>query len=123
MTLTLRSTALCSRYDYSIDSPPVTSDPLDRIRQRFTERCLGDLDRLRELRTSGAYPENSEALSALSAIAHSLAGAGGTMGFPEISERAFELESMLIAGKVDETAASALDDLIEELNRIALTSS
>ena len=101
----------------------VISDPLDQIRKRFTERCLGDLGHLRALRTSGAYRENSEALSRLSAIAHSLAGAGGTFGFPDLSGKAFELESLLLAGNVDDSATSALDELIAELNRITLQSS
>jgi hypothetical protein len=37
------------------------------------------------------------------------------MGFPEISEKAFELESMLIEGKVDDQAAAALGQLIKAL--------
>jgi HPt (histidine-containing phosphotransfer) domain-containing protein len=48
-------------------------------------------------------------------IAHSLAGAGGTLGFPEISNKAFEVESMLIEGTVGDQAATALDQLIRAL--------
>ena len=55
------------------------------------------------------------AQSALARIAHSLAGAGGKLGFPEISNRAFEMESMLIEGKADDQAAAALDQLIKAL--------
>ena len=54
----------------------------------------------------------------LTRTAHSLAGAGGTLGFPEISSRAFELESLLIEGKLDDSATAALDELIETLKRI-----
>jgi HPt (histidine-containing phosphotransfer) domain-containing protein len=103
-------------------SLPVNSDPLDRIRKRFIERCCDDLERLRQLRTSCAYRDNEKAFSTLSAIAHSLAGAGGTLGFPEISSKAFELESRLIEGNAGEATTSALDELIAELNRIAPTS-
>jgi HPt (histidine-containing phosphotransfer) domain-containing protein len=103
-------------------SPPVSSDPLDQIRKRFTERCSGDLHRLRELRSSNAYRNDEDALSALKGIAHSLAGAGGTLGFPEISSRAFELESLLIEAKVDYRATMALDGLIQTLEKISASS-
>ena len=97
----------------------MTPDPLGQIRKRFTERCHGDLERLRELRSSGAYREHTEALSALTMIAHSLAGAGGTFGFHEISSRAFELESLLLEGKVDDRATAALDELIRVLETVS----
>lgn len=96
------------------------SDPLDQIRKRFTERCLGDLDRLRELRASGIYRDDAGTMSVLVGIVHSLAGTGGTLGFPEISSRAFELESMLIEGQVEATAA--LDRLIQALEVVSASS-
>ena len=105
------------------ESLPVISDPFEQIRKRFSARCLDDLDRLRGLRTSGIHLEKPEAFSALSAIAHSLAGACGTRGFPEISEKAFKLESILIAGNFDESVASALDELIAELEKFTRNSS
>ena len=95
------------------------SDPLDQIRKRFIERCRGDLHRLRESRASGAYRDGAEALSVLAAIAHSLAGAGGTFGFPEISSRAIELESLLIEGKIDDRATATLDQLIKALETVS----
>jgi HPt (histidine-containing phosphotransfer) domain-containing protein len=97
-------------------------DPLDKIRKRFTERCRGDLDRLRELRASGVYRDDAEAISVLAGIAHSLAGAGGTLGFPQISSRAFEVESMLIEGSIDDRATKALDELIQTLETAASSS-
>jgi HPt (histidine-containing phosphotransfer) domain-containing protein len=103
----------------SLQSPAVISGPLEQIRKRFIERCRGDLHRLRELRSSGAYRDSAEALSGLAGIAHSLAGAGGTLGFPEISSRAFEVESLLIEGKVDDRATSALDQLIKALETVS----
>lgn len=96
----------------------MTSDPWDQIRKRFVERCSGDLHRLRESRSAGAYRDNAEALSLLAAIAHSLAGAGGTFGFPEISSRAAELESLLIEGKIDDRASVLLDQLIQALETV-----
>lgn len=98
------------------------SDPLDHIRKRFVERCRGDLDRLRELRASGAYRDDAGTISVLVGIAHSLAGTGGTLGFPEISNRAFEVESMLIEGQVDDRTTAALDRLILALEAVSLPS-
>jgi len=100
----------------------VTSDPLDQIRKRFLERCGDDLHRLKELRSSGACWDNPDAISTLTGIAHSLAGAGGTLGFPEISNKAFELESMLIGRNLDERATAALDRLIETLETVSASS-
>ena len=100
----------------------MSSDPLDRIRNRFLERCRSDLRRLEELHSSGAYRHDPDALSLLVGIAHSLAGAGGTFGLPEISSRAFEFELLLIEGKLDDSATAALDELIETLKRILTTS-
>jgi HPt (histidine-containing phosphotransfer) domain-containing protein len=71
------------------------------------------------LKSSGVYRDSAEALSALAAIAHSLAGAGGTLGFPEISSRAVELESLLIEGKIDDQASAALDELIQALEPVS----
>jgi HPt (histidine-containing phosphotransfer) domain-containing protein len=97
----------------------VISDPWNQIRKRFVERCRGDLHRLRESRSSGAYRDSAEALSVLAAIAHSLAGAGGTLGFPEISSRAVELESLLIEGKIDDRTSAALDQLIQAVETVS----
>lgn len=96
----------------------MTSDPWDAIRKRFIERCRGDLHRLRGLRSSDAHRDSVEAISVLRAIAHSLAGAGGTLGFPEISSRAFELESMLSEENRDSRIAAALDQLIQTLETV-----
>jgi HPt (histidine-containing phosphotransfer) domain-containing protein len=99
--------------------PPVIPDPWDQIRKRFVERCRGDLHRLRESRSTGAYRDSAEALSVLAAVAHSLAGAGGTFGFPEISSRAVELETLLMEGKIDDRARAVLDQLIQVLETVS----
>ena len=95
------------------------TDPLDQIRKRFAERCRGDLARLSALRASRAYRDDAEAMSALLGIAHSLAGTGGTLGFPEISSTAFEVETMLIEGKADDQTNAALDRLIDALEVVS----
>ena len=99
----------------------MTSDPLDQIRRRFLERCGGDLHRLKELRSTGAW-DNPAGISAMTGIAHSLAGAGGTLGFPEISSRAFEVESILLEENFDGRAAAALDQLIQTLEAVTASS-
>lgn len=99
----------------------MTSDPFTNIRKRFIERCRSDLHRLEELKSSGT--DNPDALSTLTRIAHSLAGAGGIFGFPEISNKAFELESLLIEGEGDNRATTALDELIQTLEKISASSS
>lgn len=50
-------------------------------------------------------------------IAHSLAGAGGTFGFPDISARASALETLLIAQADATETGLALDALIAEIER------
>ncbi len=54
-------------------------------------------------------------------VAHSLAGTGGIFGFPELSARASDLESRLIAetGFDATNVRRALDMLIRELERMA----
>lgn len=95
------------------------SDPFSDIRKRFIERCRSDLPRLQEFRSVGVG--NPDALSALTRIAHALAGAGGTFGYPEISDKAFALESLLIEGD-DNRAIPALDELIQALQKISASS-
>lgn len=58
----------------------------------------------------------------MTGIAHSLAGAGGTLGFPEISSRAFEVESILLEENSDGRAAAALDQLIRTLEAVTASS-
>lgn len=98
----------------------MTSDPFADIRKRFLERCRSDLHRLEELKSAGT--DNPDALSTLTRIAHSLAGAGGIFGFPEISNKAFELESLLMEGGGDSRAITALDELIQILERVSASS-
>lgn len=56
----------------------------------------------------------------LTKTAHSLAGAGGTFGFPGISERASHLEELLVrdADPAPADIGSALNALILEMKRV-----
>lgn len=65
---------------------PVT-DKFEQLKQRFAERCRTSL---RDLIEARADPQRTIL------IAHSLAGAGGTFGFPMLSEKAARMESLLL---------------------------
>ncbi len=51
--------------------------------------------------------------------AHSLAGAGGTFGFPVLSERASRLETQLISDADTSAICAAFEALVDELERMA----
>lgn len=84
----------------------------ESIRARFIERCGGDLQKLREVRdmSSGTADDT------LVRTVHGLAGAGGTFGFPEVSRKAGQLETLLIEkGSTESDRRHALDALIATL--------
>jgi HPt (histidine-containing phosphotransfer) domain-containing protein len=91
-------------------------DFLDSIRARFIERCREDLHKLRELRNMPlAEPVDDTFLRTV----HGLAGAGGTIGFPEISRQASDLETLLIDNAGTEAdRRRRLDTLIATLERL-----
>nr|WP_255701324.1 Hpt domain-containing protein [Afifella sp. H1R] len=84
-----------------------------RLKKRFAERCGSDLARLRELN-----PHAAEDIPQIIVLAHGLAGAGGTFGFPAISDRASALEDLLgQTANEREDVSGAYDDLCEELSK------
>lgn len=96
----------------------ISADPFGPLRLRFTARCR---EQLAVLKAAARSQKGLAAgLGDLLKIAHSLAGGGGTFGFPELSERASYLETLLS----DESEAdpskvrASLDALILELERI-----
>jgi len=83
------------------------SDLPEAFRQRFLERCRGDLAELE------AGPDPSR----LRPVIHGLAGAAGTFGFPQISDIAGELDDDLAEGRAIsrdrlETLKAALRHLV-----------
>ena len=70
------------------------SDVLAELRARFLQRCVSDLARLRNLSSQGRLASDE-----LKALAHSLAGAAGTFGFPEISACAGRLDDAFADGR------------------------
>lgn len=78
--------------------------------------------RLRDDRGRIAAALAERDLDALEVLAHRLAGAAGTFGFAEVSDRAIALEDMLLArreggaaGRMEPTAATAA--LLQALDR------
>lgn len=57
----------------------MATDVLTRLREAFLDRCREDLERIRTLR-----PDDPE----LGPLAHRLAGAAGSFGYPALSEAA-----------------------------------
>jgi HPt (histidine-containing phosphotransfer) domain-containing protein len=95
---------------------PISNDPFASLQQRFLVRCGDQLVELKTLARNGnALPGGSR--SPLIGVAHSLAGAAGTFGFPVISMRASELETLLIEQANEGTVQVALDALIAEIQR------
>ncbi|MCT8266260.1 Hpt domain-containing protein [Afifella sp. JA880] len=86
-------------------------DPLLPLKKRFAERCGSDLARLRQL-----SPHAIEDIPQIISLAHGLAGAGGTFGFPAVSDRASALEDLLgLEAAERQDVSDAYDDLCEEL--------
>ncbi|WP_081738629.1 Hpt domain-containing protein [Mesorhizobium ciceri] len=93
---------------------PISNDPFASLQQRFLARCADRLVELKAARERRAVPGSSSG-DTLIGIAHSLAGGAGTFGFPDISVRASELETLLI--ERSDVAHTALDALIAEIER------
>ena len=68
------------------------SDPLAPLRERFRKRATDDLARLRLLMT-GDLSANE-----LRTLAHNMAGAAGTFGYPALSEAAMAVDDRYVAG-------------------------
>jgi HPt (histidine-containing phosphotransfer) domain-containing protein len=86
------------------------SDALAALRERFVARCIGDLQRLRDL------ARGDLASSELQDLAHSLAGAAGTFGFPRVSEVAGRVDDRFAVGQAP--SRSDLDALIAALQEV-----
>lgn len=86
------------------------TDPLAALREKFRARSANDLIRLRTL-------VQGDLLSTeLRHLAHSLAGAAGTFGFPALSEAAALIDDDYAAGRTPGRAA--FDRLERELDAV-----
>ena len=79
------------------------TDPLAPLRERFRTRLRDELKQLRALRGS------TEASGDLRLLAHSLAGAAGTFGYPALSTVAITVDDRYVSGETP--TAEELDAL------------
>ncbi|TIW08077.1 MAG: Hpt domain-containing protein [Mesorhizobium sp.] len=98
----------CRRHSNGVR--PISNDPFAPLRERFLARCADQLAELKAAREQGPLPDVTK-------LAHSLAGAGGTFGFAEISAKAAALETPLVEQADGGAIDAALDALIAEIER------
>jgi HPt (histidine-containing phosphotransfer) domain-containing protein len=67
---------------------------MEAFKARFRDRCAIDLASLEALLNEGVRSGDG-----LRRIAHGLSGAGGTFGFPAVSEAAAPVDDALIEGR------------------------
>ena len=75
------------------------NDVLAGLRVRFLDRCVGELERLDDLVAKGALDVDE-----MQDLVHSLAGAAGTFGFPDISAAAGECDDAFAQGGAPDRA-------------------
>lgn len=75
------------------------NDAFVGLRMRFLARCVGDLERIDRLLEHGALDGDE-----VRRLVHSLAGAGGTFGFPEISAAAGDCDDAFARGAAPDRA-------------------
>lgn len=99
----------------------LAADPFEALRSSFILRADGDgveLSRLRTMLATGALSEPT--MAAMRFTAHRIAGAGGVLGFAELSEAAAALEETILAENPAATpaeTADALGHLIDAIER------
>lgn len=86
-------------------------DRLRELRQRFVDRSHSDRDLLKIALAANDRPE-------LHRLAHSLAGAGGLFGFPEISDAGQRLEDALDESAGVEGVRAAGEALLRQLEAL-----
>jgi HPt (histidine-containing phosphotransfer) domain-containing protein len=92
------------------------------LREKFRERLTSYRERLIEGLTLFAKDPSEDAVRKLRSVAHELAGAGGTFGYPELSELASELEGAadrVLAG--DDRPASMIGPLRQLIREVELS--
>ncbi len=75
---------------------------MQALRARFAARCAGDLACLQDLAATGRMAGDEAR-----ALAHSLAGAGATFGFPDVSTAAGDLDDAYVEGRAPSEAEVA----------------
>jgi two-component system OmpR family response regulator len=95
---------------------PQSPDPLEKLRAGFAQRVRRDIAALSEhcaTLKDGTPPPPT--LESIRHIAHSLSGAGGIYGFPEISTAAAAIEDAALAGLAGTLSARDLSAALNNL--------
>lgn len=87
--------------DTSSPPPDELACVLDETRTRFIATFVTDCDAIAALLEEALVPAASEPPTDLTFRVHRLIGLPGTIGFPTVSRRAVDLESLLRAGAID----------------------
>jgi len=82
--------------------------------EKFLLRTAGQITTLREqmLRLRAG---NRDALVMIQELTHKIHGSGAMFGFADLSERAGEMERLVVAGATGNEALDRLDTLIDQL--------
>ena len=86
-------------------------DRMRLLRQRFAERALEDRAALLDALAAGDLPE-------VRRIVHSLAGAGGTFGYPDVSVAAQRIEDALDEGGDGDSVRPLCNAFAEQLAQL-----
>jgi chemotaxis protein histidine kinase CheA len=93
---------------------------LAALKQRFRDRATRECDVLQRIVVDmAAGAPGAQLRKEIRRIAHSLAGAGGTLGFPGISACASVLEDIVSEGHSSPDVVNACQALISELKPTA----
>lgn len=61
-----------------------------------------------------------QSMDELKVLAHQLKGAGGGYGFPDVTDKARQLEQSIVQGEAESAVSGACDALTSLLNRVQL---
>lgn len=96
-----------------MSQPSPDLDALEKLRQKYRTRLKDVLHKIEELQSQLQKESPSKDLTTeLKDVAHSMAGTGGTFGYPDISSSGRKLDEYIATGGKD---AEIMSDLLQEL--------
>lgn len=100
--------------------PEAARERIAQLKLLFIERSKGNLEQIRDLLGRRAREDDPRVINdELIKLAHSLVGASGLFGFPELGEMAFRLETLMRTPGYAEADFDRLSaDLVDELARL-----
>jgi len=107
-------TATASKMD---QLPEAARDRIEQLRLLFIERSKENLAQIRQLLDARKTANDPRSIDeGLMTLAHSLVGASGIFGFPELGDKAFRVEATLRSADYQEADfAEVTSELIEQL--------